>query len=50
MNGFLVVLAAAIVAVAFGCSGDTGQVDDASRVATTAIDSSDVEVIQAMFT
>ena len=50
MNGFLVVLAAAIVAVAFGCSGETDQVDNASSVATAAIDSSDVELIQAMFT
>jgi hypothetical protein len=47
---FFTFIAAAMVAVAFGCSGETDQVDDTADMATSVVDSSDFELIQAMFT
>ena len=46
VSGLLIVL----VAIALGCSGDTDQADDTVGESTSVQDSSDVELIQAMFT
>ena len=50
VKGFLTVLVAAMVAIALGCTGETDQVNDAVSESTSIRDSSDVELIQAMFT